>query len=273
MLGGRGDPLLAAHDVGDTHLEVVDDHGEVVGGEPVGLEDDLVVGPGRGHPSTDEVVELQGRVVRHEHPHDGRRGEARERPPLLLALAEAQPVVPGGALGSLLLLAHLGEALGGAPASVGVSVGQQSVHVGLVRVEPLALPVRRAGAADVRPLVPDQPEPAQGVEDLPLGVLTEAGLVGVLDPQHEAPTLLAHEREVEERHVRRSDVRVAGRRRRHPQPDGAGEPLPRGGGLVVPALWSVPARSAVSATSWALVLSEGSPAAPAYVESLMVGTA
>jgi hypothetical protein len=39
---------------------VVDDDGQVIGREPVGLEDDLVVGARRRDPSADEVVELSG---------------------------------------------------------------------------------------------------------------------------------------------------------------------------------------------------------------------
>src|SRR5205823_1407169 len=52
-----------------------------------------------------------------------------------------------------------------------------------------------------------------------LAVLAVARAVGVLDPQHELPALLVNEREVEQRHVRRPDVRVAGRRRSDPEPD------------------------------------------------------
>ncbi len=43
VLGGGGDPLFGADDVGDAHEVVVDDVGEVVGGEAVGLHEDLVV--------------------------------------------------------------------------------------------------------------------------------------------------------------------------------------------------------------------------------------
>jgi hypothetical protein len=57
VLGRRGDPLLAADDVGDPHEVVVDDDGEVVGREAVGLEDDLVVWDRRVDPPGDEVVE------------------------------------------------------------------------------------------------------------------------------------------------------------------------------------------------------------------------
>ena len=147
----------------------------------------------------------------------GRLAEAGQRGALLAGLADAEAVVAGGLLRLLLGLAHLGEALGGAPAVVGVAVLEQPLDVGPVGVEPLGLAVGRERAADVRALVPVQPEPAQGVEDLLLGVLAEARAVGVLDAQDELAALLAHEGEVEQRHVGRADVRVAGRRRRDAQ--------------------------------------------------------
>ncbi len=53
VLGGRGDPLFGADDVGDLHEVIVDDVGEVVGGEAVGLHEDLIV----------DVVVVEGDVV------------------------------------------------------------------------------------------------------------------------------------------------------------------------------------------------------------------
>ena len=53
VLGGGGDPLLGADDVGDLHEVVVDYVGEVVGGVAVGLEEDLVV----------DVVVVEGDVA------------------------------------------------------------------------------------------------------------------------------------------------------------------------------------------------------------------
>ena len=53
VLGGGGDPLFGADDVGDVHEVVVDDVGEVVGGEAVGLHEDLVV----------DVVVVEGDVA------------------------------------------------------------------------------------------------------------------------------------------------------------------------------------------------------------------
>jgi len=51
---GRGtDPLLGADDVGDVHEVVVDDVSEVVGGEAVGLHEDLIV----------DVIVIEGDVA------------------------------------------------------------------------------------------------------------------------------------------------------------------------------------------------------------------
>ena len=43
VLGGGGDPLFGADDVGDAHEVVVDDIGQMIGGEAVGLQQNLVV--------------------------------------------------------------------------------------------------------------------------------------------------------------------------------------------------------------------------------------
>ena len=53
MLGRGGYPLFGADDVGDLHEVVVDDVGEVVGGEAVGLHQYLIV----------DVVVLEGDVA------------------------------------------------------------------------------------------------------------------------------------------------------------------------------------------------------------------
>src|SRR5437773_7733716 len=43
MFRNRGDPLLAAHDVRDPHLVVIDDDGEVVGRKAIRLQNDLIL--------------------------------------------------------------------------------------------------------------------------------------------------------------------------------------------------------------------------------------
>ena len=92
-----------------------------------------------------------------------------------------------------------------------MAVLEEPLDVGAVGVEALGLAVGREGPAEVRALVPVQPEPGEGVVELRLAVLTEARTVGVLDAQDELAALLPGEGEVEERHVGRADVRVTGR--------------------------------------------------------------
>ena len=228
VLRRRRDPLLAAHDVGDPHLVVVDDDGEVVGREAVGLEDHLVVRVRRPGAAHDEVVELELDVVGDEHPDHRLGREPRHTRAFVPGESEAEAVVARRLLRALLLLAHLREPLGRAPAVVGLALREEAVRIRPVGGEPLGLAVRRVGATDVRTLVPGEAQPVQRVVELPLAGRREPRPVGVLDPQHEPPTLLTGVREVEHRHVGGSDVRVAGRRRGDPQPDGTGRGGMRG---------------------------------------------
>ena len=113
VLGRRADPLLAAHDVGDAHLVVVDDDRQVVGREAVGLEDHLVVRMRRVDLAADQVA---GSAVGTSAGISMRTTGSGLKPgsccALLAGLAQAQPVVAGRLLGLLLGLAHLGEPLG-----------------------------------------------------------------------------------------------------------------------------------------------------------------
>jgi len=74
-------------------------------------------------------------------------------------------------------------------------------------------------AADLDPLVPVQPQPAQRVEQLQVALLAVPGGIGVLDPEHEGAAVVAGVRPVEQRGADQADVRGAGRRRAEPHPD------------------------------------------------------
>jgi hypothetical protein len=64
MLGRGGYPLFGADDVGDLHEVIVDDVGEMVGGEAVGLHQHLIV----------DVVVLEGDVAAQLVAKGGRGG-------------------------------------------------------------------------------------------------------------------------------------------------------------------------------------------------------
>ena len=72
VLGCRREPVLAAEDVRDRHLVVVDDDGEVIRGVAVGLHEDLILDRVDRplDPSIDEIVERDDAVIGHLQPYD-----------------------------------------------------------------------------------------------------------------------------------------------------------------------------------------------------------
>src|SRR6185503_5782021 len=83
-------------------------------------------------------------------------------------------------------------------------------HLGVDR-EALGLPVGPVVAADLRSLVPVDPEPVQRVDDRAVALDGVAGQVGVLDAQHEGATVVTGEGPVEQGAADVPDVQVARR--------------------------------------------------------------
>ena len=213
LLGGVGEVVGAANDVGDAHVEVVGHHAQVVGGLAVAAQQDKVFDllVGHFHPARHQVVEGGAAFLRHNEAQrvalaalQPRRHFFRRQPP-------TTPVVLGRAAGLLRLLATLLELLRRAKARIGVAGGAQSLGQGVIAFEALRL--------EIRPLVPIQPQPAQAIEHRldQLG----AGAVGVsvFDAQDKDAALIAGEEPVEERRARAADVQEAGGRRRKPNPN------------------------------------------------------
>src|SRR5690606_3073035 len=95
----------------------------------------------------------------------------------------------------------------------GVAGLQEALDVLAVDRQALRLTIGPEVAADVRPLVPGEAEPAQRLEDRRLAARGRALLIGVLDPEDEAAAVLAGEDVVEEADIGGADVGVAGRAR------------------------------------------------------------
>ena len=201
LLGRVRDVVLAADDVGDAHLHVVDRRGQVVGGRAVRAGDDEVL-DGRvleGHRAADVVLDLRAPVdVDREAPHRAHPGLLEGGDLLGAAVAAAAddrrpPVGTGrGALGL--------DLLGGL--------------VGRVDGPALAQPLDRAGvdvaalALAVGPLVPVEPEPAEHPQDLGLALGRRALAVGVLHPQDEGAARVPGHQPVEEGRPRAADVQA-----------------------------------------------------------------
>src|SRR6185436_4417802 len=97
-----------------------------------------------------------------------------------------------------------------AEAVVRTAGDQHLLGVGAVQMEPLRLTVRSASAADVRPFVPVQTEPAEIPEDGRLGFGGRPLDVGILDAEHELAARPARHQPVEERGARIADVQLPG---------------------------------------------------------------
>ena len=191
LLGRVRQVVVAADDLGDPHVGVVDRDREVVDRGAVGARDHEVV--------LEAILERDraaNHIVDHGLPLVG-GAEANRRPlpgPRLAAVSGATVVgLPG---------AHL---LGGRRVGIGASGVDQ---LG----DSLAMGIGSLGLAQ-RPLVPVELEPAQRVEDL-LDVLGGRALaVGVLDPQHQRSAGPARREPVIECGPRPADVQGPGGRR------------------------------------------------------------
>jgi hypothetical protein len=75
-------------------------------------------------------------------------------------------------------------------------------------MEPLRLPIRSVQAADVRPLVPVEAEPAEILEDAVLGLARRALGIGVLDTEDERAVLAVRDQPVEERRTRVAHMKL-----------------------------------------------------------------
>ena len=89
-----------------------------------------------------------------------------------------------------------------------------------IAIEPLRLEIRRVRAADLRALVPIDPQPAQAIEDAGDHLGLRALDVGVFDAQDERAAVTAGIQPVEESGARAADMQVAGGRRGEPEARG-----------------------------------------------------
>ena len=117
---------------------IVDHNRQVIRGEAVLFENDLVVGHRRVGFATDQVIERQRHiVVGHSHTHHRGRVEAGRLGALVARLAQAQAVVARRLFARGLLGAHLLESLRSAPAIVGITLGQEPLGCLLIERQPL----------------------------------------------------------------------------------------------------------------------------------------
>ena len=222
VLRQGADPLLAAQDVGDAHQVVVHHDREVIGREPVALQEHLHVhlGPRNLDRAAQPVVYPADAFTGNAQADHVRLAGADAAFALRVGQAEAVPVVTRVLAALALRAAHGVEPLAGAETAERVALRHEALGVLPVQRHPLALPVGSVVATDIRTLVPIDPGPAQRGDDGRLGLGAGPRLVRVLDAQDETPAMAAREGEIEERDVRGAHVRIARGRRRDAGADG-----------------------------------------------------
>ena len=194
--------VVAADDVGNTHIVVVDHDGEVVDRTSVGASQDevveVLVAP--DHPALDLILNdglaLEARAQADDRLHARRRFAG-------IAVAPAPVIEPRAALGAR-LLPHLLQLLRARVAVIGMPAGQQ-----LRGDLPVALGARklRNGLA-----VPGQLKPFEPVDDRRDRGVGRALAIRVFDPQQHLAAAPARIEPVEQRRAGSADMQEPGRR-------------------------------------------------------------
>ena len=201
---GVGQVIVAADDVGDAHVVVIDDHGVQVGRRAVAAQDDHIVelGIGDAHVALDEIG------------HDGlaflRGAQADHRLDVGRSLGGIA-VAPGAVQAERALFggggfAHGGELGRAEVAAIGAAGGQHlQRHLGVAGL---------AGGLMDDGFVGVQTEPIESLDDHLGGGIGAALAVGVFHPQQELAAVVAGEQVVEQRRAGAADVQQASGGRR-----------------------------------------------------------
>ena len=210
--GGVGDVVLAADDVGDAEIDVVDRRGQHVG--------EAAVGP--HHDGIAHVVRLQLDPAAHQVvPDDLSRVQPKapvrpaafrlEAAAFVLAQVQRGAVIDRRPAARQLPLALVFQLLRRLVGRIEAAGRAQPLARRLVGGEPLRLP----GAA-----IPVQPEPSQVLLDGVRELVARAFAIGVVDAQQEMPAVPAREQPVDQRRADIADVLQPGRARREADLDG-----------------------------------------------------
>src|SRR5215204_6062328 len=206
-----GDVVVAANDIGNSHLNIVHDDREVIGRIVVRPEDYEVfdIGAVELDPAVHRVIEC-GASRGHLEANRSRRRGILELAHLIGGESEARAVVLPGLTKLLGAFALLTKPLRAAEAGVGVSGIDEAASGRAVAVEPLRLEIRSMRSSDFWSFVPCQPKPAQTVEDAGDHVGRRSLNVRVFDAQQKGAAVTAGIEPIEERCARAADVQVAG---------------------------------------------------------------
>ena len=198
------DVVGAADDVAHLHVPVVDDDCEVVGGDAVAHDDEVVeLAVGDRNRAVDGVVPSDGAFIRVAEAHDGL--DAFGNGLALGVFRTPAAVVAGLEAEALLLFAHGVELFGRGVAVVRVAGGEQLIDDFLVAGETVHLIDGTFVVVEVEPL--------HAVENDLNGFLRRTDLVGVFNAQQELAAEVAGDGPAVDGGARRAEVHHARRTR------------------------------------------------------------
>ena len=206
VFGGGAEVFAAPDHVGDAHKVVVDDVGEVVGGQAVPLEEDLIVQGGvvHGDVAEDGVVEGDAPALGDFLADDIGFPGVHAGLGLLGAEGAAGVRCAVKVPGILLALGLLTEAV------VGEALLHQQPGVPAVGVPPLRLDIGGHGTAHIGALVVGQAALGHGAVNHIRRALHQTALVRVLDTQDEGAAAIAGDKPGVKGSAQVAHVHVAG---------------------------------------------------------------
>ena len=212
---GRGQPLFTANHVRDEHQVIVDDIGQVVGGQVVGrFVEHLVVENRRvdGHFAANEVVDHYIFARFDFEPHHILGAVGNQSVNLLLAHRERVAHLHAGRgvvleVGDFLAFGfQFGRSIEG---DIGFAGFEQLVYIFAVDLFPLRLPVGTVVAAVAYPLVKVNAQPFERLDDVGLGTGNKPMGVGVFDTENQVAMVLLGKQVVIESGTDSADVQGA----------------------------------------------------------------
>ena len=188
--------IVAANDVRNPHVMIVDDDREHVGGRAIGAQQDEIVDLAvlNGHLALNEIGNRHGAVARRFQANDERRAGGRFG---WIAIAPAT-VVTDRLASRALLFPQRRQLFGRRIAFIGVAAFQQLA--GDLRM------ARRAGELMNDLAIPIEAKPRHAIEDRIDRRLGGTGAIGIFDPQQELAAVMARKQPVEQRGARAADM-------------------------------------------------------------------
>ena len=214
VLGHGGNPFLAAHDMRDAHPLIIHHRRQMIGGHPVRLEQHLHVDLAEGNfdCAAQFVPEPADALLGHLHAHHPRLAAGKTLRQILRGQPQAMAIVAGSLPRRPLSRPQFGQPLGRAEAVEGMAGLQQPIDMLAIERLALALPIGRMGAADIRPLVPLDAKPSQGIQNRPLRSRRAARRIRILDADDELPAPAFGQGPVEQSGIGRAQMGRAGGR-------------------------------------------------------------